>query len=187
MLHPKKQRQDEKRMDIMRFIKIIWVITISGLLACAHTTPRNSKNSEIKDASLAKKQNLSAASKSTSQPTSQPKRQMPKLLSSSIDRDQLDRIFQAHQKDFEICYREERKRSPKSQGRIFMIIKIDKHGKVLHAKIEGGTLKSVLLNACLEHQVAKIEFPLPSDGETQVLQPFEVKEEKAKDRGNLSK
>lgn len=91
----------------------------------------------------------------------------------SMDKEDVRLIIKGNAKSLNGCYQDERKKRPKSQGKVVMAWTIGTDGRVIAARVKSSTIKSPELETCMVERIKTWEFPKPPGGSTaEISYPF---------------
>jgi len=86
------------------------------------------------------------------------------MISGNLTRRQIETVVRRHIDQMRYCYEKELLRKPKLKGVVTVIWKINPQGRVVFAKIGGGTLKDRAVQSCMVSRIKGWKFPEPKGG-----------------------
>ena len=90
----------------------------------------------------------------------------------TLQKAQLNKVFNMHADAMKSCYERSLKRSPGLAGKVRLEVVIGSNGSVRSANARGLSLKDDNVTSCMERQAATMKFPEPEGGAVRVNKSF---------------
>jgi hypothetical protein len=86
------------------------------------------------------------------------------IILGALDRSQIDQVVKSHLEQIRFCYDGGLNKNPKLFGKIVVKFVTAKNGSVSSAQTEVSTMKSPIVEECVNKEFLRMEFPLPEGG-----------------------
>ena len=86
------------------------------------------------------------------------------IILGALDRSQIDQVVKSHLEQIRFCYDGGLNKNPKLFGKIVVKFVTAKNGSVSSAQTEASTMKSPIVEECVNKEFLRMEFPLPEGG-----------------------